>query len=122
MFSLNRLFDAKHLYRSRAGNDSRDCALAVSLTTTAKRERSWDGIIVSNANLYSTQVSRSWTIPWNRHLKFPLTVDKAKEFEKSGYNSVFDCAVKEERGRGGAGGGEWGRERERKREMSGYTE
>ena len=45
MFSLNRLFDAKHLYRSRAGNDSRDCAPEMSLTTTTKREGSWDGII-----------------------------------------------------------------------------
>lgn len=62
MFSWNRLFDAKHLYRSRAGNDSRDFAPETSLTTTAKREGSWDGIIASNAKLYATQVSRSWTI------------------------------------------------------------
>lgn len=49
MFSWNRLFDAKHLYRSRAGNYSRDLAPETSLTTTAKREGSWDGIIVSHA-------------------------------------------------------------------------
>lgn len=54
MFSWNRLFDAKHLYSSRAGNDSRDFAPETSLTTTAKREGSWDGIIASNAKLYAT--------------------------------------------------------------------
>ena len=109
MFSWNRLFDAKHLYSSRAGNDSRDFAPETSLTTTAKREGSWDGIIASNAKLYVTQVSRSWTIAWNRHLELPLTGDKAKEFVKSDHNSVLDCAVKEGEG--------WGEQREKEKDV-----